>query len=304
MIFEERSNAVKESRPTMWFNDMGPWNEAHQFAVEKVIFSGRTQFQEVAIFETYEYGEMLAIDGLVQSAKDDEYIYHESLVNPALVAHPNPRSVLVIGGGEGATIREVLKHPTIKRVVMVDIDRELVELCKQHLDGWHHNSFDDPRVELIFTDGGEFVARTKERFDCTIIDLTDTLDEGPALALYTEDFYRKVKACLTESGLLVIQAMELTGLDYADHLTVRRTLERIFRQVNSYTAFVPSFWSTWGFVIANDSVDVSQISPKEVDKVLQARGIEGALRYYDGQTHNHLFTLTKDVRAVLAQKSK
>lgn len=295
---------MKQSPRTMWFNDTGPWNESHQFAVEKVIFSGRTRFQEVAIFETYEYGEMLAIDGLVQSAEDDEYIYHESLVHPALVAHPVPGRVLVIGGGEGATIREVLKHPTIERVVMVDIDQELVELCKEHLDDWHHDSFNDRRVELVFTDGKEFVTKTQEKFDCAIIDLTDTLDEGPALPLYTEEFYRTVKTRLTNSGLLVVQAMELTGLDYADHRTVRRTLEGLFRHVNSYTAFVPSFWSAWGFVVANDNVDVSQIPPQKVDQVIHARGIEAALRYYDGQTHTHLFALTKDVRALLAQKNE
>lgn len=292
---------MKETRPALWFADTGPWREMHHFAVEKMIFSGRTRLQEVAIFESYEYGEMLAIDGLVQSAEEDEYIYHESLVHPALVAHSEPRSVLVIGGGEGATIREVLRHSTIERVVMVDIDRELVELCREHLDDWHRDAFDDPRVELVFSDGKEFIAKTQERFDNAIIDLTDTLDEGPALSLYTEAFYRAVRERLTESGLLVVQAMELTGLDYADHLTVRRSLQRIFRHVNSYAAFVPSFWSPWGFIVANDVVEVSRIPSRQVDRVLRSRGLESALRYYDGQTHSHMFALPKDVRAVLAK---
>ncbi len=292
---------TKEVQPPLWFNDAGLWKERHQFAVEKIIFSGQTQFQDVAIFETYEYGEMLAIDGLVQSAEEDEYIYHESLVHPALVAHPAPRKVLVIGGGEGATIREVLRHPTVERLVMVDIDRELVELCKEHLDDWHHDSFDDPRVELVFTDGKEFVAKSQDRFDSIIIDLTDTLDEGPALTLYTESFYRMVKERLTESGLLVVQAMELTGLDHADHLTVRRAVRRMFRHANSYIAFVPSFWSTWGFVVANDAIDVSQIPSQKVDEILRSRGLESVLRSYDGQTHTHMFSLPKDIRAALAK---
>lgn len=295
---------MNENRPTLWFTDAGPWKESHRFAVEKMIFSGRTQFQDVAIFETYEYGTMLSLDGLVQSAEDDEYIYHESLVHPALVAHPAPRNVLVIGGGEGATIREVLRHPTIKRVVMIDIDRELVELCKEHLDDWHQGAFKDPRLELVFSDGKEFVAKSQERFDSIIIDITDSLDEGPALALYTEDFYRLVRQRLTDSGLLVVQAMELSGLDYADHLAVHRTLRRIFPHVHSYTTFVPSFWSTWGFVIASDAVDVAQISSQKVDAVLRSRALESALRYYDGQTHSHMFALPKDVRAALAQNGK
>ncbi len=293
---------MKETRPSLWFADIGPWGETHQFAVEGMIFSGRTQFQEVAIFESREYGTMLALDGLVQSAEDDEYIYHESLVHPALVAHPEPASVLVIGGGEGATIREVLRHPTIKRVVMVDIDRELVELCKEHLDDWHQGAFDDPRLELVFSDGKEFVAATREKFDGVIIDVTDALDEGPALALYTEDFYRLVKRCLTASGLIVVQAMELSGLDYADHKKVRQSLRHAFRHMKSYRAFVPSFWSMWGFVVVSDAIDPSQISSQKVDEILRSRGLEPALRYYDGQTHTHMFSLPKDIRAVLAQE--
>src|SRR5262245_19905824 len=295
---------MKQTKRSFWFKDVGPWDEAHQFAVEKVIHQGRTRFQEVEIFESYEYGEMLALGGVVQSAEDDEYIYHESLVHPALVAQPNPTSVLVIGGGEGATIREVLRHSAVRRVVMVDIDQELVELCKEHLGNGHRGSFDDPRLELVFSDGKEYVTRCQEKFDCVIIDLTDSLDEGPALALYTEEFYRLVKTRVAADGMLVVQAMELSGLDYEDHLTVRRTLEKMFKEVSSYTAFVPSFWSTWGFVIANDMRNVSQLARAEVDQVLRARGLEAVLKYYDGETHNHMFALSKDVRAILAPKAK
>lgn len=292
---------MKQGSSTLWFNDTGPWKETHQFGVESMIFSGRTQFQEVAIFESHEYGTMLALDGLVQSAEDDEYIYHESLVHPALVAHSEPASVLVIGGGEGATIREVLRHPTIKRVVMVDIDRELVELCKEHLDDWHQGAFDDSRVELVFSDGNEFITKTRERFDTMIVDVTDALDQGPALTLYTEDFYRAAKQRLTASGLVVVQAMELSGLDYSDHVTLHGTLRRVFRHARSYRTFVPSFWSMWGFVVASDAVDASQIPGHEVNRVLNSRSLGSVLRYYDGEAHTHMFALPKDVRAALAQ---
>lgn len=281
-------------------SDIGAWKESQQFAVERVIYSGRTRFQEVAIFKTSEFGTMLALDGLVQSAQDDEYIYHESLVHPAVSAHPEPRNLLVIGGGEGATLREALRHASISRVVMVDIDQELIELCKKHLESWHAHAFEDPRVQLVIADGQEFVAKTRESFDTVIIDITDALDDGPARALYTEAFYRMVKARLAESGLLVVQAMELTGLDYGGHLTVRRTLRRIFRHVNSYVVFVPSFSCTWGFVVASDAIDVAGMTREKVDAVLRSRALDSKLRFYDGQTHTHLFTLSKDIRAVLA----
>lgn len=292
---------MKVQPTTLWFTEVGTQHEMHQFAVENILFSGRTQFQNVAILNTHEYGKMLIIDDRVQSAEEDEYIYHESLVHPILVAHPEPRRVLVIGGGEGATVRDVLYHPSIERVVMVDIDRELVEQCEKLLPEWHNGAFQDPRVELVFADGKDFVANTTERFDAVIVDVCDALEDGPALALYTERFYRGVRNCLTDSGLLAVQAMELSGLDYTDHVTVHRTLSYVFKHVNSYVTFIPSFWSSWGFIVASNTVDVSRLSAEDVDAILRERALDAVLRYYDGQTHAHMFSLSKDVRAVLAR---
>ena len=275
----------------LWYDEIGPWDEQHKYAIDEVLFWEETKFQDVAIFVTEEYGKMLVTDGSTQSAQEDEYIYHESLVHPGLIAHPEPRRVLVIGGGEGAVIREVFRHPTIERVVMVDIDAALVEQCKKFLPEWHQGAFQDPRLELVFADGKDFIAKTKERFDCIIVDCGDAQEEGPALTLYTEDFYRAVKRRLTAPGLLVVQAMELSGLDCANHVTIHKALRRIFLHVNLYASFVPSFWATWGFIVANDTIDVSQIASIEVDKILQARNLAPALRYYDGMKHNHMFTL-------------
>ncbi len=291
---------MKTQATMLWYTEVGTPHELHQFAVRSVLFSGRTRFQDVTIVETEEYGKMLIVDDRTQSAEDDEYIYHESLVHPVLVAHPAPRRVLVIGGGEGATIREVLRHPTIERVVMVDIDRELVEQCEKLLPEWHQGAFRDPRVELVFADGKNFVAGTTEQFDVVIVDVCDALDEGPALALYTDRFYRMVRTCLTEAGLVVVQAMELSGLDHADHVTVHRTLGDVFRHVSSYATFIPSFWSSWGFVAASEAIDVASLTEEHVDAVLRERGLDTALRHYDGQCHRNMFALPKDVRAALA----
>jgi len=279
--------------------EIGTPHETHNFGVKEVLLSKQTAFQHVTILDTFEYGKMLVIDGRTQSAEDDEHIYHECLVHPALVAHPEPRRVVIIGGGEGATLREVLRHPSIERVVMVDIDREVVEQCQKLLPEWHKGAFDDPRVELVFADGKEFVTRTSERFDVVIVDVCDVLEDGPALALYTERFYGHVKQRLTDPGIVVVQAMELSELDHTDHVTVHRTLSHVFRHVESYATFVPSFWASWGFVVASDTVRVSSLSADEVDGVLRSRGIEPALSHYDGQTHQHVFALPKAVRQIL-----
>lgn len=292
---------MKAQETKLWFTEVGTPDELHQFAVRNVLHVGRTRFQHATFLDTHEYGKMLVIDDRVQSAEEDEYIYHESLVHPALVAHPGPRRVLVIGGGEGATVREVLRHPTIEQVVMVDIDRELVEQCHKLLPEWHQGALQDPRVELVVADGKDYVANSEGQFDVVIVDVCDALEEGPALALYTERFYRALRARLTARGLVAVQAMELSGLDHADHATVHRTLRYVFHHVASYATFIPSFWSSWGFVTASDTCDVGALGATEVDATLGARGLDASLRYYDGIAHVGLFALPKDVRAVLAR---
>jgi len=127
---------------------------------------------------------------VIQSSEDDEDLYHEMLVQPAMLCHSNPHHVLIIGGGEGAALREVLAHPSVKSVVMVDIDQKLVELCREHLSSWHCGAFDNPRVHLIYEDGRRFIENDLNLYDVVIIDVVDMLDNGPARSLYTKQFYR------------------------------------------------------------------------------------------------------------------
>jgi len=296
---------MTQQGPILWYTETGTPHELHNFAVKSFLYTGRTAFQEVAILDTHEYGKMLVIDGKTQSAEDDEYVYHEALVHPAMITHPCPRSVLVIGGGEGATLREVLLYRSVERVVMVDIDRELVELCQKHLPEWHKGAFQDPRVELVFADGKEYVEQTDAAFDIVVVDVCDALEQGPALSLYTEEFYRRVRERLTPGGLLVIQAMELSGLDYKDHLAVRDTLLQVFPVVRSYTTFIPSFWAEWGFLVASAGPDPAVLSRDLLLERLSARGpaegpaLAAQLDFYDADAHARMFTLSKDVKAIL-----
>ncbi|HEV2056252.1 MAG TPA: spermidine synthase [Methylomirabilota bacterium] len=288
-----------------WYRESGTPYEYHSFAARSFLFTGRTAFQEVAILDTQEYGKMLVIDGRTQSAEEDEYIYHEALVHPAMLTHPAPRQVLIIGGGEGASLREVLRYRTVERVVMVDIDRELVELCQKWLPEWHQGAFQDPRVELVFADGKDYIEHTSTTFDVVIVDICDALEEGPALALYTESFYRGVQRRLAAGGLLVVQAMELSGLDYVDHVQVRDTLSLVFQVVRSYVTFIPSFWADWGFLIASNSLDPAGVAPDLLMDRLRTRGATGVenlapqLDFYDPDAHVRMFALSKDVKARL-----
>lgn len=291
---------MKAKDTLLWFTEPGTPHELHNFAVRSVLYAGRTDFQHVTILESVEFGKMLVIDNRTQSAEEDEHVYHESLVHPALTAHPTPRRILIIGGGEGATAREVLRHPGVERVVMVDIDAQLVEQCVKHLPEWHCGVFEDPRLELVFADGNDYVRSTKERFDVVIVDVCDALEDGSALALYTPQFYQRVRECLTEQGLLVVQAMELSTLDHADHVTVHRMLRDVFRRVASYATFIPSFWSSWGFIVSSDTIDVAARTPADVDADLRDRKLTEILSHYDGETHRHMFSLPRGVRDAIA----
>lgn len=281
------------------FIDFEDHSEGHWYARKRVLVSKRTAFQQIDIFEHQEYGRMLALDGALQSAQGDEYVYHEALIQPAMFAVREPRKVLIIGGGEGASAREVLRHPSVERVVMVDLDEEVVALCREHLPTWHQGAFDDPRFELVIQDGSAYIAASEESFDVIVVDVVDSFDGGPAEALYTTQFYRQVKQRLALSGVLVVQSMECHASEYDDHRRVRQSLAPVFRFVRTYTTYVPTFWSEWGYVFASDVVDPVMLPVAAVDSVITERGLSHRLEFYDGTTHQRMFTLSKDLRRAL-----
>ncbi|MCI0823092.1 MAG: fused MFS/spermidine synthase, partial [Chloroflexi bacterium] len=174
--------------------------------IDRVLYEGQTAYQHVRIHDAACFGRTLVLDDKTQSTEVDEFVYHEALVQPCMIAHPGPRVVFVAGGGEGATIREVLRHRSVEKVVMVDIDREVVEVCKKYLPNHHQGSFDDPRLELIHDDALKYLEETPQRFDVAIIDVPDPLEAGPAYLLFTQEFYRLLQSRLTERGLMVAQS--------------------------------------------------------------------------------------------------
>ena len=174
------------------------------------------------IADTFNYGRALFLDGSIQSSEDDEALYHEMLVQPAMLRHPNPRDVLIIGGGEGATLREVLVHRSVNSVTMVDLDREVVELCREHLLPWHRGAFDDRRVRLVYGDGRKFVEDDDGHYDVVIVDVVDMLDNGPAQALYTRQFYERLRRRLRPDAIVVVQGLEFSFMDDKPHVALSR----------------------------------------------------------------------------------
>lgn len=260
-----------------------------------------TQFQAMEFAKTAAYGDVLVLDDTIQSAEVDEYLYHEALVQPAMMTHPDPQRVLIIGGGEGATPREVLKHPNVKSLVMVDLDRELVEFCQQKLPSWHQGAFSDSRLELLHTDGRAYLAQQEAQFDVIILDITDALEEGPAIALYTKQFYSLCQQRLSESGVMVVQGFSLSPLKWTEHATIRRTIHSVFPVVRSYSIFIPSFACTWGFIIATNNIDPANLSGSAIEQRIGDRNLVDKLKAYDAVSHAGMFGLPKDLRLKLAQ---
>lgn len=285
-----------------WFYDRYTDAEIHAHRSGPVIARARTAYQDVVIQEFEHLGRCLIVDGKIQSAEVDEYIYHELLVNPAMLAHSNPRRVLVCGGGEGAPLREILRHPSVARVVMVDIDRELVALCREHLPAWHRGAFDDPRVETMYGDARGYVEETAERFDVVINDITDPIEGGPSKLLFTRQFYTAVARILDPQGIFVTQAIGV-HYDATDrlHAAIHRTVREVFPHVRSYCEYVLSFDYPWAFVAASHRPVWDSLDAGEIDRRVRARGI--TLRFYDGETHQRVISLPRPLRELIAEET-
>jgi len=286
-----------------WFFETTTPVEGHMHAVVRTLAYAQTKFQQMEILETASYGKCLVLDGRIQSSLGDEFIYHEALVHPGLLLAPAPARALVIGGGEGATLREILRCRSITRAVMVDIDQEVVEACKRHLPEMHQGAFDDPRSQLRHEDARAYLERTDERFDLVVVDLTEPLEEGPACLLFTKEFYALIRDRLTPHGVMTLQA-GMTKVGELEFFTaVHRTLREAFPVVAGYQTFVPCFGTPWGFILASKGADPRSLTVAQVDSLIAER-LTAELRYWDGQTYVHAFTLPKHLRRALAQQTR
>ncbi|MBF8267541.1 MAG: Polyamine aminopropyltransferase [Dehalococcoidia bacterium] len=286
-----------------WFQEYITPDLYHMLAIQRRVYSSRTRFQAVEILDTVPFGRCLILDGKTQSAEADEFIYHEALVQPAMVTHPNPTTVFIAGGGEGATLREALSHNTVKRVVMVDLDREVVEICRRFLPNHHRGAFEDPRVELHHSDAGAFLKANPDTYDVMLVDLPDPMEGGPAASLYTQSFYRLLRQRLNPGGVMAVQSEPCMAGNLEAFTAINTTLQSVFPGVFPYHAMVPSFSSDWGFNLASLGPNPLELEPKEVDRRLAARGCS-SLGFYDGETHRGLFILPRHIRKALTEETR
>ena len=284
-----------------WFIEHTSPGTAHMFGVINFLKSMRTKYQQVEIGDTELFGRILILDGKIQSSQYDEYIYHEALVHPAMLVCPAPRRVLVTGGGEGATLREILKYPSIEKLVMVDLDQEVVEICRELLTSWHRGSFDDNRVELLYMDARQYLEETDQLFDVIISDVPEPVEAGPALKLFTRQYFELIGKRLTAKGSFALQAGDY-GLPFIEaHSAIYHTIRQIMPFAQSYRAFVPSFNTEWGFIVAA-AEELTMPEGEVLDRLIKENSLD--LRYFDSETARSIFALPKDIRTRLAAETR
>ena len=221
-----------------WFEETLYPNYGQRFLVTRTLFQKKTEFQELAIYETAAFGRVLALDGVCQTTEKDEFFYHEMMTHLPILAHGQARKVLIIGGGDGGILEEVLKHRTVEKATMVEIDPAVIELSKEYLPSICGRAFDDPRTDLIIGDGVKFVAETDEKYDVVIVDSTDPI--GPAEVLFQTDFYADCRRCMTERGIMVTQN-GVPFLQPDEFATTYRRLKPLFADAGFYFVPVPTY---------------------------------------------------------------
>ena len=278
-----------------WFEETLHDDLRQSLKAERVLYDSKTEHQRIVLFENALLGRVLMLDGVVQTTEADEFIYHEMLTHLPILAHGKVRRVLIVGGGDGGMLEEALKHKGIERATLVEIDPQVIEFSRKHLSGICRGAFDDPRTEVVISDGVEYVATCEARYDLIITDSTDPI--GPGEVLFTERYYGACKRCLAPGGILVtqngvpfLQAEELTG--------TMRILSRLFADSSCYLATVPTYaGGPMAFGWASDDPALRQAPPECLRERFAAAGI--ATRYYTPEVHRGAFALPGYVAELL-----
>lgn len=260
------------------------------FSIKKTIFKGKTPFQKVLIFDNPVYGRVFVLDGIVQLSEKDEFIYHEMITHPILFSHPNPKKVLIVGGGDGGVLREVLKHP-VKEVYLVDIDKKIIELSKKYLPFVSKSAFKNKRVKIFIDDGLDFIKNFKIFFDIVIIDSNDPV--GPSLALFSVKFYKDIFKALKKDGIMIAQVGSF--LDFENLIKkIFRKLKNIFPFAQTYKLTMPSYHcGEYCFIGASKKINLAKVNFNRIEKRFRMLQRKSKFNYYSPEIHRASMLLPK-----------
>ncbi|MDX8361029.1 polyamine aminopropyltransferase [Cytobacillus sp. IB215316] len=268
----------------LWFTEKQTESYGITAKIKRTLHTEQTDFQKLDMIETEQFGNMLVLDGMVMTTEKDEFVYHEMVAHVPLFSHPNPENVLVVGGGDGGVIREVLKHPSVKKVTLVEIDGKVIEYSKKYLPSIASH-FDNPRVEVIVGDGFMHIAESENEYDVIMVDSTEPV--GPAVNLFSKGFYAGISKALKEDGIFVAQTdnpwfkPELIA-------TVQKDVKEIFPLTRLYTANIPTYPSgLWTFTLGSKKYDPLQVEDGRFHDI--------DTKYYTQELHKAAFVLPKFV---------
>ncbi len=275
----------------LWFSDVHQNQYGISLRIKETLFRKKSPYQLVEVMDTEGFGRLLTLDGTIMCTERDEFVYHEMLAHVPLCTHPDPREVLIIGGGDGGTLREVLKHPSIRRADLVEIDEEVIQASRRFLPTLN-TGFDDPRTRILCRDGIEFVKEQREGYDVVLVDSTDPI--GPAVGLFETAFYKDVFGALRAEGILGVQSEspffdgELMGSIYSN-------LRTLFPHVAPYLAPVVTYpGGHWSFTFAGKTQN-----PLEGPHAERYHQREFETRYYTPEVHHAAFQLPRFIQDLL-----
>ncbi|VAX26963.1 Spermidine synthase [hydrothermal vent metagenome] len=266
-------------------------NYAQRFSVDEIYYENKTEHQHLIIFHNAKFGRVMVLDGIIQTTERDEFIYHEMLCHVPIFAHGAVERVLIVGGGDGGMLREVLRHSGVKKVTMVEIDETVIEISKKYLPNHAQGAFDDPRFQRVISDGATFVRETHEKFDVVITDSTDPI--GPGESLFSHDYYEGCKNCLTENGILVTQ----NGVAFFQAEEAKKTADlfrQLFKDWHFYSAAVPTY--VGGIMVFGWGTDNPQLRKIPLE-TLEMRYHKSRIttQYYNPSIHQAAFALPQSV---------
>lgn len=278
-----------------WVNEKlhDGFRQSHE--VREVLYEGRSKFQKIRVFESARFGRVLTLDDVVQTTEADEFVYHEMMAHLPVFAQGKARSVLIIGGGDGGILEEVLKHKSVERVTMVEIDGQVIEVAQQYLPSICGKAFRNRRTELIVGDGAAYVAETDQRYDVVIVDSSDPI--GPAEVLFASPFYQGCRRVLNKGGVMVTQN-GVPLMQGGEVTSTHKHLKRIFPHTGFYVAAVPTY--VGGFMTLGWAADTDLAKPSAavINRRVAAAGIRG-LKYYNADIHLGAFALPGYVRNLM-----
>lgn len=275
----------------LWFSELHRKTVGLTIKVKNVLFSGKSDFQQIDVFDTEEFGKVLVLYGSVMITERDEFIYHEMLSHVPVFVHPAPKEVLIIGGGDGGTLREVLKHPEVKKAVVVEIDRMVVDVCKRFFPEVSCG-FDSPRCEVVFEDAAKFLVDNRNRYDLILCDSSDPV--GPAEVLFQKSFHEMINETLSPDGIFVAQS-ESPIFHRETIKRVYKNLKDVFPIVKMYLAHIPTYPSgTWSFAFCSKKYDpITGFLQKKYDD------LRLSTRYYNSKVHAGSFMLPNFIQGLV-----